>query len=392
MGDTKVRGETAFIGVGEFIPSPQQLEPRYIHMLVEPTRRALEDAGLTKNDIDGIVYLHSSAPPEYPVTATVVAQYLGIKPAFAWTIQYGGMPPSSAVTQAALAIGAGLAHTVLIVCGDNRTARLGRNNVVKILADAAELQWERPYGPLVISFFALMAQRHMHVYGTTPEQLAAVAVAARRHASLNPLAVHRTPITIADVLNSRMITSPLHLLDICFPTDGGVALVLTSADRARDAKRPPVYVLGVGECGEYQHVVYSPDLLSYNSVRIAADHAFRMAGVDRSDIDLVELHDAVTIVPIILLEELGFFPKGENFVEKGMIEPGGKLPVNTHGGLLSYGHPGMPGPMFGVAEAVKQLRKDCGERQVKGAELALVETTGGCLANICVTILGRNRR
>ena len=220
------------------------------------------------------------------------------------------------------------------------------------MSTAGHAQFERPYGPPIPAFYALIAQAHMYAYGTTSEQVAAVAVACRRHASMNPAAQMRDPITVDDVINSKMISSPLHLLDCSLVSDGGAALILTSAERARDFPHPPVYMLGVGR-GIRTNISVKPTTSLPRRQKRRGERAYAMAGLRPKDIDVAELYDCFTPVVVIELEDLGFCPKGEGgrFVEGGRIELGGELPVNTHGGLMSHCHPGHPGSMFSVTEA-----------------------------------------
>jgi acetyl-CoA acetyltransferase len=236
--------------------------------------------------------------------------------------------------------------------------------------------------------YALAASRHIHEYGTTREQLAEVAVAAREWAKLNPKAFKRDHLTVEDVLASRMISSPLSLLDCCLVTDGGGALLVTSAERAKDLRKAPVYLLGAGEAHWHRNISQMPDL----TVTAAVDsgpRAYEMAGVGPESVDVAMLYDAFTINPILFLEDLGFCEKGEGgaFVEGGRIAPGGELPVNTNGGGLSYNHPGMYGLLL-LIEAVRQLRGECGERQVRGARVALAHGNGGVLSSQVTAVLG----
>jgi acetyl-CoA acetyltransferase len=236
--------------------------------------------------------------------------------------------------------------------------------------------------------YALAASRHMHEYGTTREQLAEVAVAAREWAKLNPKAFKRDDLAVEDVLASRMISSPLSLLDCCLVTDGGGALVVTSAERGKDLRKAPVYLLGAGEAHWHRNISQMPDL----TVTAAAEsglRAYEMAGVRPEDVDVAMLYDAFTINTILFLEDLGFCEKGEGgtFLEGGRIAPGGELAVNTNGGGLSYNHPGMYGLLL-LIEAVRQLRGECGERQVEGAEVALAHGNGGVLSSQVTAVLG----
>ena len=247
------------------------------------------------------------------------------------------------------------------------------------MATVTDPQWEYPFGLHIPAVFALEARRHMYEYGTTERQLASVAVSNSKWAALHPNATLRQPTTIEEVLSSRMIASPLHRQDVPLVSDGGAALILTSADGARDFPKPPVYISGWAQASGGQHVVYMPDLVSHEQTRIAAERAFSMAGVSPEDVDIFYPYDGATIVPIIALEEFGFCKKGEAgpFVEGGNTAPGGKLPMTTHGGVLRYGHFGIGAGLTSFVEAVRQLRGECGERQVKDAELAAISTEAG---------------
>ena len=236
---------------------------------------------------------------------------------------------------------------------------------------------------------ALAAARHMHEFGTTSEQLAEVAVATRRWAQLNPRALMRDPLTIEDVLASRLISWPLHLLDCCLVTDAGGAVVVTSAERARDCPKRPVYVLGAGEASTHVMVSQMPDFARWEAARMAGERAFAMAGVTYADVDVAQVYDAFTIVPIMALEALGFCKEGEGgaFVAGQRTAPGGDFPMNTNGGGLSYTHSGMYG-MFTLVEAVRQLRGECGPRQVAGARIALCHGLGGMFSAAATLIAG----
>jgi acetyl-CoA acetyltransferase len=249
--------------------------------------------------------------------------------------------------------------------------------------------WEAPFRPpLPVTAYALAASRHMHEFGTTREQLAAVAVSARRWAQMNPKAELREPLGVEDVLASRVVASPLTVRDCCLVSDGGAAIVVTRADRARELRRPPVLVLGCGEAHSHRHITGMPDL-----VRTSAEHsgaaAFADARLSPADVDCAQLYDAFTITPILFLEDLGFCAKGDGgpFAASGATDPGGALPMNTNGGGLSYCHPGMYG-LLAIVEAVRQLRGDCGERQIEGCEVALAHGNGGVLSSQATLVLG----
>jgi acetyl-CoA acetyltransferase len=250
-------------------------------------------------------------------------------------------------------------------------------------------QFEMPYGDLSpIAAYALAAMRHMHRYGTSSEQLAEVAVASRQWAQRNPRALLREPITISEVIQSPMIASPFHKLDCCLMTDGGGAVVLTSAERARDMRRQPVYVRGSGFSATHLTINQMDDLTTSGAVS-SSRTAYARAGVKPKDIDVVEIYDSFTFSVVLALEDLGFCKKGEggSFVQEGRIAPGGELPTNTSGGGLSYTHPGALG-IFLIIEAVRQLRGECADRQVPDAQLALVHGIGGWLSAHATLILG----
>ncbi|HZC18952.1 MAG TPA: acetyl-CoA acetyltransferase, partial [Rubrobacteraceae bacterium] len=251
------------------------------------------------------------------------------------------------------------------------------------------LPYEVPYEPRYpLSMYALAASRHMHEYGTTRGQLAEVAVAAREWAKLNPKAFVRDDLSVEDVLSSRMVSSPLSVLDCCLVTDGGGAVILTSAERARTLRTPPVYLLGIGEAHWHRNISQMPDL-TVTAASESASRAFEMAKLGPNDVDVVMLYDAFTINTVLFLEDLGFCEKGEGgaFVSGGGICPGGELAVNTNGGGLSYNHPGMYGLLL-LVEAVRQVRGECGERQVTGANVALAHGNGGVLSSQVTAILG----
>jgi acetyl-CoA acetyltransferase len=291
----------------------------------------------------------------------------------------GGSSFVSHCFHAAAAIAAGLCEVALVTYGSTAASErfaIGTGSG-GFLMDPPD-SFEAPFGPTIVGSYALVAQRHMHEYGTTSEQLAEIAVTMRRHAGLNPQAKYRDPITVEDVLASRVISSPLHLLDCCVISDGGGALVLTSVERARDLRRPAVVILGAAEAVRHSEIG-ARDLLEV-AARQSGPLALARAGVKPADVDLAMIYDSYTITVLATLEALGFCAPGEGgaFCAGGRIGLGGALPVNPDGGGLSSNHPGMRG-IFLVIEATRQLRGECGPRQVSGAELALVHGTGGML-------------
>ena len=380
--------KAAIAGIGESrvgkVPDRSALQ-----LQTDAAQAALNDAGLRMSDIDGLLTTPVRVE-HWNMPCGVVAHHLGLQPSYLATVDLAGASGAAMIHQAAMAIAAGQCTTVLCVAGQNLLTHSTRASAVKKMAEggSAHPQFEVPYGPLVPSLYALVAQRHMHEYGTTPEQMAQVAVTMRHHASLNPNAHKRDLITIADVLKSKMIASPLHILDCAIVSDGAAAAIVTSAERARDLKKKPVHLLGQGFGLRHSHI--GDTKLTTTGAVDAGRDAFRTSGLKPSDMDVAQIYDCFTITVIVELEDLGFCKKGEGgrFVEGGRIGIGGELPVTTHGGLLSGGHPGLGGGFFHVLEAVRQLRGEAGARQVKNAEVALVHGNGGVISIHCTLILG----
>ncbi len=374
------RGRAAIVGAAE--SDLGEVGPRFtpLDLLGQATNRALVDAGLEKKDIDGLF----SASAYYSMATVSAGEYLGIRPRYSDATNMGGSSFVSHLLHAAAALEVGLCEVALIIYASTQRSGGGFRGVSE-----PPNPYETPYEPRYpVSMYALAASRHMHEYGTTREQLAEVAVAAREWAKLNPKAFKRGDLTVEDVLASRMISSPLSLLDCCLVTDGGGALVVTSAERAKDLRKAPVYLLGAAEAHWHRNISQMPDL-TLTAAAESGPRAYTMAGVGAEDIDVAMLYDAFTINTILSLEDLGFCEKGEGgaFVEGGRIAPGGELPVNTNGGGLSYNHPGMYGLLL-LIEAVRQLRGECGERQVEGAEVALAHGNGGVLSSQVTAVLG----
>ncbi|MCD6076081.1 MAG: thiolase [Ramlibacter sp.] len=381
MRDGSIRGTSAIVGAAwSGLGEAHGMEP--LEMIAHASRTALQDAGLGLQDVDG---LFGCMQVDF-FSTMAVAEYLGIRPTFSDNNRLGGSSFLMHTLQAALALEAGLCKVALIFYGSNQRTAMGK---LQSAVQGAWTAFESRYGPrFPISSYALAASRHMHEYGTTPEQLAEVAVAARRWAQLHPDAFVRDPLTIADVLSAPRVSTPFGRLDCCLVTDGAGAIVMTAADRAKDLPRPPVYLLGAAGAHWHKHISEMPDL-TVTAAAESAPKAFAMAGVRPADVDVVQIYDAFTINTIVLLEDLGFCPKGEGgrFVENGAIAPGGRLAVNTSGGGLSFCHPGMLG-LFLLIEAVKQLRGEAGDRQVAGAKLAACQASGGVLSSQVTNILG----
>jgi acetyl-CoA acetyltransferase len=366
-----LRGSAAIAGVGESDRLGRLPDKSALQLHMEATHNALADAGLRKSDVDAVFTSGRN-------TANDLPEYLGIRPRFVGGTQVGGCSFLLHVEHAMAAIAAGLCEVALITHGESGYSRVGMP-APRWGNDSTNNQFELCHGTSgPPTGYAFAATRHMHEYGTTSEQLAEVAVATRRWAALNPKAYARDPITTDDVLGSRLIAWPFHLLDCCLVTDAGGAAIVTSAERARDLPKKPVYVLGTGECVTHQMVSQMPAHDRWDAAQVSGERAFRMAGVKHADIDVAQLYDAFTIVPILALEALGFCARGEGgrFVSNQRTAPGGDFPVNTNGGGLSYTHTGMYG-IFTIIEAVRQLRAECGERQVRGAKTAICHGTGG---------------
>ena len=374
------RGGAAVVGAAESDLGHVAEGMNVIDLMAQGIARAAEDAGLKVRDIDGLL----CATTQARTSGLSLSEYLGISPRYIDTTILGGSSFMFHVAHAVAALQLGLCEVAAIAYGSTQRS-VGRRQ-----ASVREVNpYETPYRPFLPSTaYALAASRHMHEFGTTREQMAEVAVAARQWALLNPAAWEKKPLTIAEVLSARMVSYPFTVRDVCLVTDGGGAIILTTPERAKDLKKPPVFVLGCGEAITHANISSMPDL-TVTGARQSGRQAFAMAGLKPSDIDVVELYDAFTINTVLFLEDLGFCPKGEGgrFVEGARIAPGGVLPVNTNGGGLSYCHPGMYG-LFLLIEAVRQLRGECGARQVAGAKTAVAHGNGGVLSSQCTVVFG----
>ena len=380
-----LRGSAAIAGVATF---GQGEAPGFTDMelLARSARAAVADAGLKMSDIDGLCTASASSA----MWAMPVVEYLGLNPRFIDSTMLGGSSFIAHLLPAMLALQAGQCNAVLVCYGSaQRTATFGRREVVASRRFLDPQPYEMPYEPMLPpSAYALAASRHMQQFGTTRRDLAEVAVAARAWARLNPEAFMRDPLSIDDVLAARMVSDPLSVRDCCLVTDGGGAYVLVRADRARTLPKKPVYVLG-NATAVWNRQISSMHDLTVTAASQSGREAYAMAGMSAKDIDVVQLYDAFTINTLLFLEDLGFCAKGEGgaFVRDGAIAPGGKLPVNTNGGGLSCVHPGMYG-IFAVIEAVRQLRGECGERQVHSATTAIAHGNGGTLSSQSTAVLG----
>lgn len=350
-------------------------------MCVEAIRRALADANIDKRELDGILTKTPTSRFEMMYSCRI-AQRLGIQPSVLGSLDQGGATNISLIHYAISCIEAGMCRTVAIVSADNPKS-------------GTRQAYEKPWGTDGVfgwvgipAAYAMIARRHMELYGTRPEHLGAVAKACRRHGALNPHAQLRKPITIEDYLNSPMIVEPLRRDDCALISDGGAAIIVTSLERARAwGHRDPPTVLGLGQAHQAWDLHLRPEITRSGAVE-SGRQAFAMAGLRPADVDVAQIYDCFTITVIVTLEDYGFCEKGEGgaFVEGGRIELGGDLPVNTGGGLLS--ETGLPGMQL-IVEAVRQLRGECGDRQVPNARVALVSNQGGVMTTHSTLLLGR---
>lgn len=391
MTELSLRGRAVVVGAVDAVSPTGTLEETERELEVRMIREALDDAGLALSDVDGLLCTGLMMP------SMDLAEHLGIRPTYTDTTMTGGSSFEVLLEHAAMAIAFGLCKVAVVVYAATPRAKGASRKYGAMMSammdpknPAPMIEWELPYGLLSpAGAYALAASRHMAVYGTTPEQLAQIAVSTRQWAGKNPRARYQEPITISDVLNSPYVAEPLHRLDCCLVTDGAGAVVMTSPDRARDLKKRPVYILGAATHHDHAMMISQMPDLTKTAGAISGPRAFRMAGITPGDVDVFEGYDSFTITQLLHLEDLGFCPKGEGgrFVQGNPLGPGGALPTNTNGGGLSYTHPGMYG-MFLLVEAVRQLRGECGERQVEGASIAVAHGCGGILSSTGTIVLG----
>lgn len=383
-----LRGQVAIVGIG-LSPVGKVPGRSPLWLAAAAAKQALADAGMQKSEIDGVLASPAMAA-QFHRFSVAFSEYFGVRPTFSNTLQVSGATAATMFNIAAAAIHGGLAETVLVVGGDSLLSGLTPELALRSLTESRDQQYEMPFGIPVANTFAMTAHRHMKEFGTTPEQLAQVAVTQRQHAARTPGAQQTEPITIEDVLNSKMVTSPYRKLDCSLISDGGAAFILTSAERAKALGiEKPIYILGGGECYTHEHIFLMPSLTTTGAVQ-SSQKAYAMAGYGPKDMHTAGVYDCFTGTVIMMLEDLGFCPKGEGgrFVADGQMTYGGQIPSNTHGGLLSFAHSGIPGSLFHFHEVVAQLRDECGARQVAGAELGLVHSLGAGFATNATTILG----
>ena len=375
-----LRGKTAIVATAESDLGKVAPDTTIFDLMGQATHRALEDCGLALSDIDGLFVSTSQSR----MAAMGVCEYLGLRPRYFDSTQIGGSSFMAHITHAQAAIHAGMCEVALITYGSTQ------RTVSRAAASGREVNaYEDPYRPMMPpSAYALAASRHMYEYGTTREQLAEIAVAARQWALMNPKAWEKEPLSVDDVLNARMISHPLTVRDCCLVTDGGGAIIMTTAERAKGLKNKPAYILGTGEEITHKDISSMPDFTKTGAIQ-SGQRAYAAAQLSAADVDVAAVYDAFTICTLLFLEDLGFCEKGEGgaFVADGGIAPGGRFPVNTNGGGLSYCHPGMYGLLV-LIEAARQIQGVCGPRQVAGAEIALAHGNGGVLSSQCTVLLG----
>ena len=357
-------------------------------LLDEAARGAIQDSGLPSKQIDGVICAYSLTEPHLMLSSWF-CEYCGLKPKVCFSIQAGGATAAIMVMQAAALVKAGLCRNVLLVTGDNRLSGLSRDGAVEALSKVGHPEFEQPFGMSVPAAYALVANRYMYEYGTTDAHLGAVSVASRKHASKTPGAHKRDLITLDDVKQSRMISTPLRLLHCSLVSDSAAAVVVTS-QKSVDCEKPPIEIIGMGQGHTHEHIIAAPSLTNF-ACKESSRIAFSDAGMKPSDIDIAEIYDSFSITLLIELESMGFFHRGEAgpAILDGAMDIDGTLPCNTHGGLLSHGHSGAAGGMFHFIEAVKQLRQARPEHQAHDPVTALVHGDGGILSAHCSIILTR---
>jgi acetyl-CoA acetyltransferase len=348
-----------------------------VALMAAAAERALADAGLARDAVDGVLCGYATTTPHL-MLSTLFCERAGLRPAYAHAMQLGGATGCAMLMLARELVRAGRCANVLVVAGENRLSGQARDSAIQTLAQVGDADFEVPYGASVPAYYALLASRYLHETGLTEPDLAEFAVLMREHAARHPDAHLRAPITRDDVLASKPIASPLKLLDCCPISDGAMALVVS----ARPAADAAVAIAGAGQAHRHQHLSAIEDTTRYGAGD-AADRAFADAGLVRSDVDLLAVYDSFTITLAILLEETGFAPRGGSAerLRRGDFSAQGPLPLNLHGGLLSFGHCGVAGGMAHAVEAFRQLAGRAGPRQAAGRRVAFVHGDGGVMSS-----------
>ena len=359
------------------------------HFLSEASKLAIEDAGIEKKDVDGLITAFSLVEHTF-MHCTTFADYFGMNPRFFSSVAVGGATAVWMAAEAAMAIASGQAEVVLCVRGDNTLSGISSSGMLALIREMCHAEFEFPYGLTTPGGYALAAQRYLHDWGSRREHLAAVAVTMRKHAADKENAMNKDPLSIEDVLTSRVIAEPLTKYDCSIISDGGAAFIVTTEEKARELgiENGLAYLWGMGQGYSHQYLTSLENLDQiYDAVERSGKKAFATAGIEPRDVDIAFLYDCFTITVLLELEGLGFVPKGEGgaFALEGRMEIGKDLPVNTHGGLLSQAH---LGAMHHVVEATLQLRGDAGCRQVEDPEVAVVHGNGGIVSAHSTVVLG----
>lgn len=387
-----IRGVAAIAGVGELAPFRDRRADTPTELIARVAKEALEDAGIGLRDIDGLLVDPINESPM--LVPSGVAELLGLHVTFAEIVDLGGATGAGMVWRAAAAIAAGQCETCLCInVAPRASGGMGWGASFRPSMEAPEMQFDLPYGAVTANCgYALIAKRYEYEHGLKDEVRAKVAVAQRTNACAYPKAIfYGSPITVEDVLASPVILDPLHMLEIVMPTGGGAALVITTAEKARKLRKQPAYLLGAGEHVTHKGITYAPSLTD-SAITRAANRAFQQAGASRADVKLASIYDCYTITVMISLEDAGFCPKGgaSELVRTHDLTYRGDFPLNTHGGQLSFGQPGLAGGMSHVTEAARQVMGVCGERQVRDCDLAFVNGNGGIMSEQVSLILARS--
>ena len=355
-----------------------------LSLMAAAAAAALAEAGLERGAVDGLLCGYAGSLPHL-MLAMLFAEYFGLKPRYAHALQAGGATGAAMVMLAARLVDAGECRNLLVVAGDNRLSGQGRDSAVEMLAQVGHHAYEVPFGPTIPAYYGLVASRYLHVHGLGEADLAEFAVLMRRHAALHPGAQFKAPITVEEVLASRPIAAPLKLLDCCPVSDGACALVVSAAPGEQRLR-----IAGAAQAHLHQHVSAAADLADFG-LADCAGRAREEAGIGVDDIDLLAIYDSFTITLLILLEETGFAPRGKaaERLRAGVFGRDGLWPLNTHGGLLSFGHSGVAGGLAHIVEAARQLAGNAGARQVRQPETAFLHGDGGVMSSHVSLVLRR---
>ncbi len=383
--------DVAIIGIG-LTKFGELWDTSFRQLIVEAGVQAIEDAGLDGKQIDGMYVGNMSAGQfvQQEHIASLIVDHAGLVPIPCTRVEAACASGGLALRQAVIAIASGI-HNIVVAAGIEKMTDILTGQTTGALATAADQEWEAYVGATFPGLYALMARRHMHYYGTTEEQMAMVAVKNHHNACLNPCAQYHNEITVEDVLKSPPITSPLKLLDCSPITDGAACIILAPAEIAREYTDTPIIVSGTGQASDTLSLHDRSSLVSLRASTRAAEMAYKMAGVEPSDIDLAEVHDCFTIAEIMAIEDLGFCKKGEGgkLTEEGETALDGRIPINTSGGLKGKGHPVGATGIAQAVEMVTQLRGEAGKRQVDGAEIGVIHNVGGSGGTAVVHVLKR---